>query len=249
MPTPDPDDDDFELELEPVDPEILAHSQRRVEEKTDEALRRVDVDELVRKPGADGGYGDYDVDWSALRQFRFTTRHLLILTAVLAFCMTLFLSFDGCMAIFIGSLIVIGFGWFGVYRIERREKKERERLRREIEAALGRNKPAAAENPWTDDEAAAAAALPRQEFRFAFSLKQVFITMTVAAIVLGVLTVVGLKALTITLGACALAGLAVQTFGWFDPPPAVILAWWMMLVLYLALGLLIAKFPQILGTP
>jgi len=247
MPTPDPDDDDFELELEPVDPEILAHSQRRVEEKTDEALRRVDVDELVRKP--DGGYGDYDVDWSALRQFRFTTRHLLILTAVLAFCMTLYLSFDGCMAIFIGSLIVIGFGWFGVYRIERREKKERERLRREIEAALGRNKPAA-ENPWTDDEAAvAAAALPRKDFRFAFSLKQVFITMTVAAIVLGVLTVVGLKALTITLGACALAGLAVQTFGWFDPPPAVVLAWWMMLVLYLCLGLLIAKFPQILGTP
>jgi hypothetical protein len=249
MPTPDPDDDDFELELEPVDPEVLAHSQRRVEEKTDEALRRVDVDEIVGKRGADG-YGDYDVDWSALRQFRFTTRHLLIATAVLAFCMTLYLLLEGCMAIFVGSLIVIGFGWFGVYRIERREKKERERLRREIEAALGRKK-SGEESPWTDGEAAAAAAaaMPRKEFRFAFSLKQVFIAMTVAAIVLGVLTVVGLKALTITLGACALAGLAVQTFGWFDPPPAVILAWWMMLVLYLALGLLIAKFPQILGTP
>jgi hypothetical protein len=248
MPTPDPDDDDFELELEPVDPEVLAHSQRRVEEKTDEALRRVDVDELVRRPGADG-YGDYDVDWSKLRQFRFTTRHLLILTAVLAFCMTLFLLLEGCMAIFVGSLIAVGVGWFGVYRIERREKKERERLKREIEAALGRGK-SAEESPWTEgDEAAAAAALSRKEFRFAFSLKQVFITITVAAIVLGVLTVVGLKALTITLGAFALAGLAVQTFGWFDPPPAVVLAWWMMLVLYLALGLLIAKFPQILGTP
>jgi hypothetical protein len=246
MPTPDPDDDDFELELEPVDPEVLAHSQRRVEEKTDEALRRVDVDELVRKPGADG-YGDYDVDWSKLRQFRFTTRHLLILTAVLAFCMTLYLLLEGCMAIFVGSLIAVGIGWFGVYRIERREKKERERLKREIEAALGRGK-SAEESPWTDGDQTAPA-VQRKEFRFAFSLKQVFITMTVAAIVLGLLAVVGLKALTITLGAFALAGLAVQTFGWFDPPPAVVLAWWMMLVLYLALGLLIAKFPQILGTP
>jgi hypothetical protein len=249
MPTPDPDDDDFELELEPVDPEVLEHAKSRSDQKTDEALRRVDVDELVRKPGADG-YGDYDVDWSKFRQFRFTTRHLLIVTAVLAFCMTLFLSFDGCMAIFIGSLIAIGFGWFSVYRVERREKKERERLKREIEAAIGRGK-AADQGPWIEDDqaVAAAAARSRKEFRFAFSLKQVFITMTVAAIVLGVLSVVGLKALTITLGVVALAGLAVQTFGWFDPPPAVVLAWWMMLVLYLGLGLLIAKFPQLLGTP
>jgi hypothetical protein len=244
MPTTDPDDDDFELELEPVDPEVLAHSQRRVEEKTDEALRRVDVDELV-KPDF-GGYGDYDVDWSKLRQFRFTTRHLLILTAVLAFCMTLFLLLDGCMALFVGALIAIGVGWFSIYRVERREAKERERLKREIEAALGRGK-TAEQDPWSEE--AAAAAQPRKEFRFAFSLKQVFITMTVAAVVLGVLSVVGLKALTITLGVVALAGLAVQTFGWFDPPPVVVFAWWMMLVLYLALGFLIAMNPSLLGTP
>lgn len=247
MPTPDPDDD-FELELEPVDAEVLEHAKSRSEQKTDEALRRVDVDELVRKPD----YSDYDmdVDWSKLRQFRFTTRHLLIVTAVLAFCMTLFLSLGGCMSIFIGSLIAIGAGWFSVYRVERREAKERARLKREIEAALGRGK-SAEQSPWIEDDESAAAAMatPRKEFRFAFSLKQVFVTMTVAAVVLGLLAFVGPKVLTITLGAIALAGLAVQTFGWFDPPPAVVLAWWMMLVLYLALGLLIAWFPQILGTP
>ena len=52
--------------------------------------------------------------------------------------------------------------------------------------------------------------------------------------------------MTITLGAVALVGLAVQTFGLFDPPPAVVFGWWMLLVLYLALGLLAAFFPGLL---
>ena len=73
--------------------------------------------------------------------------------------------------------------------------------------------------------------------------------MTIATVALGVLSFVGLEALTITIGLFALVGLAVQAFGWFDPPPTVVFAWWILLVLYLALGLLIARFPQILGTP
>ena len=82
---PDEDDDDFELELEPVDPEILAMERQRGQQKTDEAVAKVDFDEIDRERT----YGDYDIDWSQLRNFRFTTRHLLIVTAMLALGLTL----------------------------------------------------------------------------------------------------------------------------------------------------------------
>ena len=85
------------------------------------------------------------------------------------------------------------------------------------------------------------------EFRFAFSTQQLLITLGAAAVMLGLLRIVGPRALTITLGAMAVVGLAVQTFGLFDPPPAIVLGWWLLLVLYLALGLLTAFWPSIMS--
>lgn len=239
-PPPDEDDDDFELELEAIDPEILAHERLRGQQKTDEAIAKVDVDELYKKPEN----FEYDVEWSKLRQFKFTTRHLLILTAVFAFGFTLYLSLSGCMALFVAVLLAIAAGWYAVVRVERREAAERERRRREFDAARSAS-PIAVEpgaSTWIDESRP-----PRPEFRFAFSLKQVFITMTVAAVLLGLLLLAGPKALVITLGVLSLAGLAVQTFGWFDPPPAVVFGWWMLLVLYLALGLLTAFLPNLMS--
>jgi hypothetical protein len=234
-PSPAEDDDDFELELEAVDPEILAHERARAQQKTDDAIAKVDVDEIYKKPESND---DYDIPWEKLREFKFTTRHLLMLTALLAFGLTLYLSLSGCMALFIAGLLAVGAGWFYITRTERREAKERERRRREFDAA-NRANPNAVEpgaSTWVEERP------PRPEFRFAFSIKQVLITMTVAAVVLGLLTSVGPKAVVITLGAISLVGLAVQTFGWFDPPPAVVFGWWMLLALYLILGLVIAIF-------
>ncbi len=233
-PPPSEDDDDFELELEAVDPEIIAHEQSRAQQKVDEAIAKVDVDELYQKPETH----DYDIPWEKLREFKFTTRHMLMLTALLAFGLTLYLSLSGCMALFIAALLAVGAGWFYVTRTERREAAERARRRREFDAA-NRANPNAVElgaSTWIEERP------PRPDFRFAFSIKQVFITMTVAAVVLGLLTSVGPKAVVITLGVLSLAGLAVQTFGWFDPPPTVVFAWWMLLALYLLLGLVVAIF-------
>jgi hypothetical protein len=238
-PPPD-EDDDFELELEAVDPEILAHERLRGQQKTDEAIAKVDIDELYKKPEN----FEYDVEWSKLRQFKFTTRHLLILTAVLAFGLTLKMTLGGCMALFVAALLAIAAGWYAVVRVERREAAERERRRREFDAARAASPIAVAQGAsvWIEESRP-----PRPEFRFAFSLKQVFITMTVAAVMLGMLLLAGPKALVITLGVLSLVGLAVQTFGWFDPPPGVVFGWWMLLMLYLALGLLTAFFPNLMS--
>src|SRR5262245_11993283 len=112
-PTPNEDDDDFELELEPVDPEIIEMERQRGSRKTEDAVAKVKFEEIDQKPAN----ADYDVDWSRLRQFRFTTRHLLILTAILAIGLTLKVQLGGCMALFVMAVVGIGASWFAVYRV------------------------------------------------------------------------------------------------------------------------------------
>ncbi len=246
MPKPpdDDDDDDLELELEPVDPEILAMEQERGRRKTEEAVARVDIDEILDKQRDQ--QGNYDVDWSRFKSFRFTTRHLLILTAILAIGLTLNVQLGGCMALFVMALTAIGAGWYVVALTERREAAERRRMRDEFYAAQGAKR-AATDDGENEGFQLPSPAAPRREFRFAFSLKEMFITMTVAAVMLGLLLALGPKVITIALGVIALLGLAVQTFGWFDPPPAIVLGWWLLLMLYLLLGLLTAFGMEIFG--
>lgn len=233
------DDDDFELELEPIDPDILAHERQRGDRQTEEAVAKVKFEEIDQPTS----HADYDVDWGKLRQFRFTTRHLLIATAILAIGLTLKVQLGTCMALFVMAVAAVGASWFAVYRVERREDAAREQRRKDFYAGRSGDMPASI----AIDEAEWNTPPPRADFKFAFSLKQLLITMTAAAVLLGVLRVIDVKALTITLGAIALVGLVVQTFGLFDPPPAVVLAWWLLLMLYLLLGLLTAFFPELMN--
>jgi hypothetical protein len=239
-PAPPEDDDDFELELEPVDPEILETERQRAQRKTDEVVTKATFEELQQlRPQ----HHDYDLDLSTLRQFRFTTRHLLIFTAILAIGLALKELMGGCMSLFVMSLTAICAGWFAVYRTERRQALELARQREKFLASRG---PSGA-SPTAGDEGLASAPSTPREFRFAFSLKQMLITIAAAAVFLTIVRLFGPKALTMTLGIIALVGLAVQTFGLFDPPPAVVFAWWILLMLYLALGLLTAFFPALMG--
>jgi hypothetical protein len=240
---PDEDDDDFELELEPVDPEILAIERARAERKTEEVVTKATFEELQQQRPT---YDDFDVDFSKLRQFRFTTRHLFIVTAILAIGLTLGQLMGGCMALFVMALAFVSVGWFVVYRKERREALE---LAREREKFLASRRTRTPDGVWAEDGDDAPPPEPELErgFRFAFSLKQVLIVTTVAAVFLGVLRLVDPKALTITLGALALVFLAIQTIGKLDFPPALVWAWWLLLMLYLAMGLMTAFFPDLMG--
>jgi hypothetical protein len=226
------DDDDAELELEPVDPGILEMERQRGQRHTDEAVAKIDLDELHQDRDQDG----YDVDWGKLRQFRFSTRHLLIVTAVLAIAMSLHRSLGLGLTLFIMLVGGVAAGWMAVFRRDRQRDAERQRRREEFLA--NRDAGAAAALASSDDSEA-----PRQqEFKFAFSLKQAFITMTAAAVMLGILRLIGLETLTLTLGVLAAAGLLVLMVGKLEAAPALVFGWWVLLVLYLLFGLVQAAF-------
>lgn len=240
MPDPLPDDDDLELELEPVDPDVIAHVQKRAAAKTDEALSSVDADELYRKPV----HSDLSVDWQFLSQFRFSTRHLLMLTALLAMVLALWQRAGGCSALFIIAVVALAAGWFYVLRLEQKQDAERARQREEFLAQMKAGKPATPLDKQSEPVSTPTPAEPlrRWNVKVAFSLKELFIAMTVAAVVLGLIRAFGADNMAIALGLIALVGLVVQAAG-FDPPRMVVLGWWMLLVLYLFVGLIAAMRP------
>jgi hypothetical protein len=219
------DDDDYELELEPVDPEILAKERARATQRTETAASKIDVDELY---GDTGGYSDLTVDLSQLKQFRFTTRHLLIATAFLAILLTLFRLFHGAKTIVIVAAVALAAGWIWALRLERKQELERERRRAEFFGETTPSEPAMADLEKTPTP-------PRPEFKFAFSIKEMLITTAVCAVVLALIRLVGAEALSITLGGVALAGLVANAMG-YDPPRHVVFGWWLLLVMYLIVG-------------
>ncbi|MCA9261435.1 MAG: hypothetical protein KDA61_19600 [Planctomycetales bacterium] len=224
----DPDDD--ELELEPVDPEVLASERRRAEAKTTAAFERVNVDELIREHE-----GSDDLDFELPKNFRFTTRHLLILTAIAAMVMALFQAQGGCMTAFILGVVGVSGGWIWVTILERRRDAQRRRRR---EALLHPERAAIDEVETSDIDADA----PRRGFEFAFSTRQLLIAVTVAAAILGLLQIATPGAISLTMGLLALAGLAVNAAG-FEPPREIVLGWWALLALYLLFGFVAAVLP------
>ncbi len=219
---PQPDDsDDGEYELEPIDPEILARERQRSEQKSRQAESSVDVDQVYRETEATD-----PITWDDLRGFRFTIRHLLIATALLALLLTL-VELEGWLGLFIAALIALAAGWFFVLRKERQVQAERERRLAELDLPPGEALPASA-------QAAETSFAPT--FRFSFSMKELFIAMTVAAVTFGLVSLMGSAGTATVLGLIALTGLVVQLLG-FEAPPLVVLGWWLLLVLYIVVTL------------
>lgn len=228
------DEDDFELEVEPVDPEVLAYERQRTSERTAKAMAGVDVDELVRK----GTYENLDVDFSNLRKFRFTTRHLLILTGLFSIVLTFFRLMDNaCTATFVLGLIALGAGWMWVRREEREQERRRQERRKELLAGgFGRGD---VEFDQLEEKAPTAAF----SFKFQFSMKQVLIAFAAASVLFTLLTFLAPEELAVLLGMIALLGLAIHAAG-FDPHPMIVLGWWILLVLYILMGLLSTVWPE-----
>src|SRR4029079_1033272 len=99
------------------------------------------------------------------KDFRFTTRHLLMLTAILAVMFTIFRVGVSCNTVFWAAIAALGAGWYWVYRTERRREAERQQQREMLLKIFGR----ADEVPEGADEAALAE--PRG-FKFSFSMRQ-----------------------------------------------------------------------------
>ncbi|NOZ40249.1 MAG: hypothetical protein GXP24_08495 [Planctomycetes bacterium] len=246
----EPANEDDELELEPVDPSILKHRQERTKRQTREAEDAFDIN---------AAYDDQDdpedpIDLEQLKKFRFTTRHLLIVTALLAIVMTMRERLGGCMGLFVSGCIALGAGWWFVLREEGRRLEKiaasREKIaqrlaaRRAVEDGdplpTSTSKSKAKDFDSEGDEQLDADWQRENEtqsaFRFDFSMKELLVTLTVAASILGITTILGSGNVVLLLGLVALAGLLVQAFG-VELPPLVVLGWWMLLVLYILLSL------------
>jgi hypothetical protein len=221
-----PDDENDEYELEPIDPEILAIEKARGAKRTESAVERIDVDELY---GDTNNYSDLTVDLSQLKQFRFTTRHLLVLTAVLAIVMTLFTVLTTMKAVGVLAAVLLAGGWFYASQLERRQNAERARRK----AAFFRDGDKIAE--MADAALVDEAPRPRVAIKFAFSMKELFITMTVAAVAVAGFTLMGPEVVSLVFGGFALVGLIAVAMG-VEPPPLVVLGWWLSLVIYLSVG-------------
>jgi len=241
-----PPENDDELELEPIDPEIIKHQQERTKRKVREAEDAVDINAVYDQENI----GD-PIDLEQLKQFRFTTRHMLIATAVLAMAATLFKRLGGCMGLFVSGCIALGAGWWFVLREEQRRVRElatrqqrlaeRNAARRAIED--GEPLPASVAKQFEQDSAEPD---PQDaaHFKFSFSMKELLITFTVAAVILGCMQMLGgAQNAALLLGFIALAGLLVQAFG-AQLPPLIVLGWWLLLVMYILISLMAAFGPD-----
>ncbi len=237
-PAQEPDEDDFELELEPVDPEIESHQRRRAIEKTRAAEDSVDIDDLYHETNSSEPADP--IDFGQFKKFQFSIQHLLIATALLSLVMTVVKLQGGCAAVAASIAASVAAGWWYVLRQERRQRAQKEVELTNFKAKIAAQRakqdgqtvplPASVEDADDDDDAEPR---PAPRFDFSFSLKEMFGAFTVAAVMLGLVQILGgpLQA-AMLLGLIALSGLVLHAVG-FDPPRVVVLGWWLLLVLYL----------------
>ena len=82
--------------------------------------------------------------------------------------------------------------------------------------------------------------LKKESFRIRFSLRELLMLMTAAAVMLGMVRLLGgPEATASVLGIIALFGLGVYACG-YEPPQNVVLGWWFILVMYVLLRIFTA---------
>ncbi|MGD9649147.1 MAG: hypothetical protein AB7U73_25775 [Pirellulales bacterium] len=252
-PTDGPDSDDADLELEPLDPELLAAEQRRAAEALEAHRTTIDINEVYRDLD-DNRDSEILTGWARrlgeLRpgRFQFQTKHLLILTAAVALLLAFHTAFDVGFFTMLIIGVMLAVGGVSLYlkvvdnkRLEeanrRREKMYAERRKKQSQRAGQK-----VEEDWEPEPIArpAEAAVPTislPDFRFQFSMGQLFMVITAAALFLGIGTAVGGASNIATLcGLLALAGLIVPALG-LRPPDFIVFAWWMVLLVYVVLSL------------
>jgi hypothetical protein len=249
----DLDSDDGDLELEPPDPEILAAEQRRTAAAIDAHRAAIDINEVYRDLDANRDSEIISGWLGRLRDFRpgrfqFQVKHLLILTAAVAFVLAL----QTVLGVGIGTLMIVGFmlAVFGItfyLKIEenkrqeaadrRREKMYAERRAKQAQAAGLPVERAVEAEPVAEASEIAASTASFPDFRFRFSMAQLFMVITGAALFLGIGSAVGGASSMATIcGLAALAGLIIPALG-LRPPEFVVFGWWMLLLVYVALSL------------
>ncbi len=257
--TSDDGDDDSDYELEPPDADVLAAQERRTKEAIEATRTSIDIEEIYREESRDRG-GEILQEWTRNLSFRFQVKHLLIGTALLAIGLTLWRwGILGTTLVILTMLSIAGVYLYLQWQ-EKKQRDEAERRRHEMYArrrANLENRGGAAADDGTEtklEPIAPPPALPnetdevwqqsmaQEKFRIRFSLREMMLAITAAAVILGLVQALGGadKAATL-LGFVALVGLVIHALG-FEPPETVVLGWWLILVLYVLLSIVAAMW-------
>ena len=175
-------------------------------------------------------------------------KHLLILTAVVA----MLLAFRTAFGVGFGTILIVAFmlsvAGVSLYLklVENKRQEEANRRREKMYAERRARQAQKAGQPIDDDWQAEPIAGPAEvtahsspfpDFRFQFSMAQLFMVITGAALFLGLGAAVGGAASIATLcGLAALAGLIVPALG-LRPPEFVVFVWWMLLLVFVVLSI------------
>jgi hypothetical protein len=238
--TDGPDDDDSDLEVEPLDPELLAAEERRASEALDAHRTAIDINEVYRDLD-DNRDSEILTDWGRrigeLRpgRFQFQVKHLLIVTAVVAIVLAFRTAFD----VGFGTMLIVAFmlAVAGVSLYLKLEKMYAERRARQAQVTGRPHDEVWEAEPVAGPAEVAPPSSPLADFRFQFSMSQLFMVTTGAALFLGLGMAIGELPKVATLcGFLAFAGLIVPALG-LRPPAFVVFAWWMLLVVFVVLSL------------
>ena len=189
-------DSDAELELEPPDPQVLAAEQRRAAEAIDVHRKTIDIDEVYRDVDANRD-NEIVAEWvNHFRNFRFQfqIRHLLILTAVVAMLLAVS-QWINLGTVFIVGIMLAVAGVSLYLKLEENKRQEAaDRRRRKMYAerraqqGIQTGQRVDADDldedpgpPMLRDETPPPTA-PVRSFRFQFSLSQMLVVITVAAV-------------------------------------------------------------------
>jgi hypothetical protein len=250
--SPPEESEDEEYELEAPDEEAEERRRKAILASIEPTI---DINEIYREADRDRGSEILQGWVKNSRGFRFQVKHLLIATAVLAIVLTL-----GRFEMFWTAAVVLFMlavaGLYVYLTVE--EQKQQAEANRQREAAYARRRaqlaarnagpvidqahapPQAATRDTGQTELAPEEAAAKETFRFQFSLRELILTMTTAAVLLGLIRILGGPAATATLlGIIALVGLFIYAMG-FEPPQIVVLGWWLTLVLYVVVTIVAA---------
>lgn len=253
------EDDDFEYELEPPDPDVIAAEKRRAEATAAAARDSIDIDEIYRDYESNQ---DAEIlkNWAGKFQLRFQVRDMLIVTAVVAILLTLW-RLDLLLS-FVMWGVLLGLVGVTLYLQwqERQRQMEADRRRQQMYAerrarmkqrATGdrppglKPSPVPAAGPTLEEFDEVRSRAPSRTFQFKFSLQQLLYAITAAAVLLGLIRLLGGPENAATLlGMIALVGLVVHALG-YEPPGIVAFGWWVLILLYIAVSLFAAVWSAI----
>jgi hypothetical protein len=250
----DPDDGD-EYELDLPDPTVINAEEQHAKRVAEQVRASINIDEVYRDADRDVG-SEILERW--MRNFRvgfqFQVKHLLITTAVVAIALTL-----AKLGLFWPALawLVIGgiAGLYGFLRWEeqkhqaemakKRDEMYRRRRQKMAEMVASQAGGAAADStleppvtlpPLPNDIFGAPEAPKREPIRVRYSMQELLIAMTTAAVLLGIIRILGATATATILGLIAVSGLIAFGVG-YQPPKPVVMGWWFILILYVVLSL------------